>query len=1043
MINRAFVIFIVALMALIGSLVTTFATIDRRNSNLRGYEDPTQNPNLPYRVPRLGVNADLTQYTNLELEQHLTWMEQAGINWVRQAIPWNEIEAQENRYDWEKWDIITDTFKQHPTLRMIAVLVNTPDWARTPLAPDNPTAPPDNPDTFAGFATQFARRYQTTIDHYQIWDEPNLTEAWGGLEPRPADYAALLQAAYHAIHSADPTAQVILAALAPTTEIGPRNISDIGYLRRLYALHINDYMDAAAAKPYGFDSNVEDRTISESTLNFSRIIALREIMVENGDGAKPIWASNWGWNSLPSDWAGSPSIWGQVTAEQKVTYTLEALDRAEREWPWLAGMILQHWQPFAPNDNPMWGFALIDQNQQPGLLWEALAGRTEPTAAQNGLFHPQTTYTQYSGVWTFGELGADVGWLNDSQLDFTFSGRDLALLVRKDDYTAYLYPTVDAQPANAAPRDTSGNAYIVLTSDTRNPELALAPIAHGLSDDQHILHITADRGWDRWALAGFAVSSGDLTAPYNNQITIGWLTATIAAIATVITGRIVPWQRLLGWLHPVSHIISNTSQLAISIVTSIALLVGMMITWGDGVPHIFKKDTANLLIAILSAGAIYLELGFLLTLIAMALLFVVIYNRIDLGLMLVIFWSPFFLFPVELYRFAFPMAEMMIIITTAAWILRHLVEWGRLRQAGVRLTPLPYALALPRPLDIGVIAWVVLGIASLAWASYRPQAFTELRVIIIEPALFYTILRTGHLNQSAVIRMIDALVAAGLVVALVGLFTYFQGEAIITAEDGVHRLASVYGSPNNVGLFLGRGIPFALSYLLVRTDRRRQAAAGVSLLFMLTAAILSQSAGAIFIGIPVSIAIVLFLTLSQHTWKILGSIAVAGIGLFMFSLQSARFARILDFTSGTNFFRLRVWQSAINVIRDYPITGLGLDQFLYAFRGHYILPDAWQEPDLSHPHNIVLDFWVRLGIGGVVILLCLQVFFWKNMTRAYRTLRGKNAMLFALTVGAIGSMSNLISHGLVDNSVFVQDLSFVFMLLLGLAAQLPNISAID
>ena len=55
------------------------------------------------------------------------------------------------------------------------------------------------------------------------------------------------------------------------------------------------------------------------------------------------------------------------------------------------------------------------------------------------------------------------------------------------------------------------------------------------------------------------------------------------------------------------------------------------------------------------------------------------------------------------------------------------------------------------------------------------------------------------------------------------------------------------------------------------------------------------------------------------------------------------------------------------MIHDHPITGLGLDQFLYAYRGRYILPDAWQEPNLSHPHNILLDFWVRLGIFGVLL----------------------------------------------------------------------------
>jgi hypothetical protein len=43
----------------------------------------------------------------------------------------------------------------------------------------------------------------------------------------------------------------------------------------------------------------------------------------------------------------------------------------------------------------------------------------------------------------------------------------------------------------------------------------------------------------------------------------------------------------------------------------------------------------------------------------------------------------------------------------------------------------------------------------------------------------------------------------------------------------------------------------------------------------------------------------------------------------------------------------------------------------------------------------------------------------------------------------MGSMVNVLAHGLVDNSVFVQDLAYIFVLLLGLAIQLSNTSAID
>ncbi len=157
---------------------------------------------------------------------------------------------------------------------------------------------------------------------------------------------------------------MIAAALAPTTETGPANLSDIGYLNDLYALGAAPYMDAVAAKPYGFDTSPDDRTVRDDTLNFSRIGRPARGDGAHGDGAKALWASAWGWNSLPADWAGAPSIWGSVSADQQVDYTLAALDRADREMPWIGGMILQQWQPDLPPDDPQWGFALIDPARQ-------------------------------------------------------------------------------------------------------------------------------------------------------------------------------------------------------------------------------------------------------------------------------------------------------------------------------------------------------------------------------------------------------------------------------------------------------------------------------------------------------------------------------------------------------------------------------------------------------------------------------------------------------------------------------------------------------
>jgi O-antigen ligase len=309
--------------------------------------------------------------------------------------------------------------------------------------------------------------------------------------------------------------------------------------------------------------------------------------------------------------------------------------------------------------------------------------------------------------------------------------------------------------------------------------------------------------------------------------------------------------------------------------------------------------------------------------------------------------------------------------------------------------------------------------------------------------MFYAIMRSAGRSKKTLVLLVDALLFAGFLVAIIGLWLLFVDQTAITAEGGARRLVSVYGSPNNVGLFLGRCLPFMLAYLLIAIDRVRRFATAIIIIPTVLALLLSQSAGAIFLGVPISTAVVIALVWRRRAILPLISLAVAGIIAFAVAVRSARFARLLDFSSGTNFARIRVWQSAMNVIRDHPFTGLGLDQFLYAFQGRYIMPDAWQEPNLSHPHNFILDFWVRLGVLGVFAFLWIQSLFWKVTLQVYRLSWQKDTIVLALAVGAMGSMANLLGHGLVDNSIYVHDLTFVFVFVLALCQNLKNVCAID
>jgi O-antigen ligase len=1037
---RRFLVICLSIVLFLGSLTFVWVSHATRDYMLRGYANPTTDKNLPFRTAILGVNADLRQFNAEELSKQLDLMTQANITWVRQFVYWDEVQPTEDTFVWDSYDTIFETFQEYPSLKPVVVLMNTPQWAISEQYPYSSTLPPHNLESYARFVATFTQRYQSSIDYYQIWDEPNLYNAWGQTDPRVSEYAALLQVAYDTIHAHDPAASVIAAALAPTVELSGQNISDWLYLDQLYSLGLKEFSDAVAGKPYGFDSSPENRNLSIGLLNFSHVIGLRDVMEKHGDTQTALWLSSWGWHHTPENWQGDPSLWQTVSQSQQVDYTLTALNRIEREWTWSGGAILNEWKPMRPPTDASWGFSLLNPDNTPTPLLTALINRTETNLPRNGLFPAQNLGAEYSGVWSFSDLGADIGWLetSDSRVRFQFYGSEVALLLREGDYVAFLYPTIEGQIINQTHTDSSGNPYIFLKSDTELPEINLNPIANQLPLSEHILNLVADRGWDQWALVGFAVSDGDLSTPYQNTFTISVLVSIVATLNLIVTLVLSISQKNIKQAQTILRFISTPILLIFGIIVTIIVTLSAFLVFREATPNILKQEVSQFGIAIiLTGGLVAFDLPFVVLVIACAILFILILNRPIIGLCLIIGWSPFFLFPVELYRFAFPIAELLLIITFATWIINQLIDY--------RIHKVAFKIHL-HPLDYGVIAWMILGVIALFWSQYRSSALTELRTLIIEPSIFYLMIRTykqGSHPVSLSFYLVHALLVSGIVVSVIGLAYFVQGKAIITAEDGTMRLASVYGSPNNVALLIGRCLPFGLAFALLQTNLLWRSFYGFSIFIMAIALVLTQSTGALIIGVPVSLVFVIFLVFGRKALlPVSGLVSLGLIGVAILTQVSARFAKLLSLDEGTNFLRIRVWESALDIIRQHPITGLGLDQFLYVFRGGYVKPDAIFDMELSHPHNVIFDFWIRLGVFGVITLLWLQFHFWRITYKLYRS-TSLSTIDRIIVIGAMGCMVNLVSHGLVDNSVFVLDLSFIFMMLLGIVLSLSNRNPID
>jgi O-antigen ligase len=1033
-----------------------------------------------------GVTTDLAGYAPQDRDEALDRMRALGLGWIRQPFPWAQIEPAPDQYDWAAWDGVVWAASARG-MRMIALLDTTPAWTRPPDT--TPFTPPTELAEFGAFARDLAARYGDQVDYYQIWDEPNLSTHWGDRFVDPAAYAHLLREAAVNIRAADNKAIILTAALAPTIEDGPLNLNEPAFLTGLYAANAARWFDVAAVQPYGFDQGPAVAP-EPNALNFNRPELARRALVANGDEQKAVWATAFGWSSLPQPWSGQPSPWPSVSPDVQGDYTLEALQSARSRWPWLGPMLFAAWDARSlPADDPRRGLALVSGEEElpPARALARLRERYDPyeTIATVGTYPATHPSGHYSGDWRFSPAGADAPRHPPARLTIPFDGTRLDLQVRRGDFRGFLYVSVDGRPANQLPRQ-DGRAYLVLYDPLEQEEIVT--LARFLPDSFHVAQIEAEGGWYQWPVVGWRVSREADTR--GAQVGLGIVVGLglLATIGLVGAGRRLSrrdTQSMMGWVNKVT-----ARYMALGTPVHLLVLAG-------------------------AALAFYLAPGTLMSLGLLGLLFLVILPRLDLGLGLVVFSLPFFLLPKTLIGRTISMTEISLLLVALSHVTRRTLtllyasaftppalpsgppvswlDWSAWLLAGtalltavLTLAPLPAAslpagvdwpvwtlMVLPlagllaalasadnrfqvRGPDVAIVALAALALAATLAAPSFGVSMQEFHVVVWDGAIFYAFVRLGRRTdlpweareknaEGLAWLLVDALLLGATLAALYAIYQFLFTDHAITAE-GVRRARGLYGSPNNLALLLDRIAPImaavaafsnpailqpkspAQNDSTVAQIGQRRLLYALGLVPILVALILTFSRGALLLGLPAAILFLGIVRGGRVLWVALGVLAATAAGLVPL-LGTERFRSLLELQSGTGFFRLRLWQSAWVMMRENRWLGVGLDNFLYQYRTRYILPDAWQEPNLSHPHNIILDFGTRLGLGGIAVLIWLEAAFWRVAWRLYRR-QGTQATR-ALTLGLMASMVATLAHGLVDHSFFLVDLAFIFFLITG------------
>lgn len=206
-------------------------------------------------------------------------------------------------------------------LKPLLTLFTTPRWARQASCVDDNDCAPQSPREYGEIARHLAQRYAGMLAGIEIWNEPDCCGFLiGGDDSFKAQkVASMTRQAYYQIHT-------LPAAQQTRIVTGALEGADAEFLRKMYdARHsIDGYFDAISFHPYGnrfspydprdgesglldgplddpaelWDHPYPDKDYGSPEYSFiSGIPAIRNLMVARGDGAFPIWITEFGWST--------------------------------------------------------------------------------------------------------------------------------------------------------------------------------------------------------------------------------------------------------------------------------------------------------------------------------------------------------------------------------------------------------------------------------------------------------------------------------------------------------------------------------------------------------------------------------------------------------------------------------------------------------------------------------------------------------------------------------------------------------------------------
>lgn len=386
----------------------------------------------------------------------------------------------------------------------------------------------------------------------------------------------------------------------------------------------------------------------------------------------------------------------------------------------------------------------------------------------------------------------------------------------------------------------------------------------------------------------------------------------------------------------------------------------------------------------------------------------------------------------------------------------------------VQILPLPQAVVkLLSPQTFRVYAETSPPGDNLSWLtlSLYPQA-TLLELARLTAYICVYILAAQFLrDRESITRMASAVLAAGVVIALIGIFQriFWNGKILWFREIGDGSPFSTYVNRNHFAGLMELIIPVGIgmciyllpsirsadgfktfaSEFLVHSRTNRLVLYFTGVVIMITALFLSLSRGAI-VGLSLSMVLFGAMLLVRSSTRKKGWFIVAVFLIILFTVGWFGWRPIIErfgkpeAVSELTQSRMVNWKDSWEIAKDFPLFGTGLGTYEHIYPRYKTISrqERWE-----HAHNDYIEGAVELGVSGALVGFYAVVSFFVLMFRALRSRRSHHARL--LGIGGMTGIVAILIHSLTDFNMHIGANGLYFSLLFGFSVAASRVSARD